>query len=257
MTVQPIQRISARQSPPCKTTDPPPSTRQFKEIARPTPAKRPADRPDRTERRGHDAQPDQSVNKHATSHHGGLLAQPDGSFIVGHFSASIPPARAASFGAAQHVSTPALESETLQNVKVGQAGGTVRLHGTLAIGQHRGVELRAVETHGKVHVELVAQDPDAARSLRADLGDIRELLSKRGLDGVEVTVTTQSNRSAEPSVEQSAASANTGRHPQQDSETADETDQNHNSPVSKKSASQQATQNGQETADVEEAWEIL
>ncbi len=255
MTVQAIQRISAGQSPQSKTTDPSRSGGQFKDIARDRSAKRATDRP---ERKGHDKQTGQSANKHATSHHGGLLAQPDGSFIVGQFSSPGPAVPRATVRATQHAPAPALDSGALQNVKVGQAGGTVRLHATLGHGPHRGVELRAIETHGKVQVELIAQDPHGARSLRADLGEIRELLSKRGLESVEITVTTQSDRSAESGVERSSASANTGQPPEQDNEaTAEDDEQNHLHGVRQKRSAQLATQSQQDTADVVDAWEIL
>jgi hypothetical protein len=90
-----------------------------------------------------------------------------------------------------------VESLAIERVRVGRAGDTVRVHATLGEGQHKGVELRAVERNGKIEVELCAKDSVAAEKLRGELSGLREALDGSGNDRVAVSVVDGSAQSGE------------------------------------------------------------
>lgn len=248
MTVRPVSSNTPSTSATNKSTQSSSSGSQFKDISKRDANKRPNDRPERA-----------SNAKSGMSTHSPLLAQADGSFVIGHFMPTLPGSVGSRTAPARpKVATAApIDHGMLQNVKVGQAGGVVRLHATLGEGQHRGVELRAVEKHGKVQVELLAQDPDAARRLRADLGEIREILSQRGLEGVDVSVVTQGSRSTEHGIEESSASANAGNQREQEEHNPQEQEQTSLQPVTGSHASNTATPESTTDEQDLEAWELL
>lgn len=92
-----------------------------------------------------------------------------------------------------------LEARSLavEQVRVGRAGDTVRVHATLGEGAHKGVELRAVERNGKIEVELVAQDSVGAERLRSEMTGLRDTLDASGNDRVAVSVVDASASSRE------------------------------------------------------------
>jgi hypothetical protein len=87
------------------------------------------------------------------------------------------------------------EALAIENVRVGRAGETVRVHATVSHGEHQGVELRAVSKDGRVEVELRAADSDAAQRLRAEMGSLRDALDAQGIERVRVSVVDASGES--------------------------------------------------------------
>lgn len=84
----------------------------------------------------------------------------------------------------------------ITDVRVGRGGGAVRVHATLAQGEHQGVELRAVEKNGRIEVELRAADSAAAERLRGEVSALRESLEAQGIDRVAVAVVDASRSSS-------------------------------------------------------------
>lgn len=99
----------------------------------------------------------------------------------------------------------------VENVRVGRAGETVRVHATVSRGEHQGVELRAVSKDGRVEVELRATDHEAAQRLRAEMGSLRSSLDSQGIDRVNVSVVDASSEGRGASGERS----NEGRQQEQ------------------------------------------
>lgn len=99
----------------------------------------------------------------------------------------------------------------VENVRVGRAGETVRVHATVSRGEHQGVELRAVSKDGRVEVELRATDHEAAQRLRAEMGSLRSSLDSQGIDRVNVNVVDASSEGRGASGEHS----NEGRQQEQ------------------------------------------
>jgi len=91
----------------------------------------------------------------------------------------------------------------IENVRVGRAGETVRVHATVSHGEHQGVELRAVSKDGRVEVELRAADSEAAQRLRAEMGSLRESLDAQGIERVRVSVVDATSESRGAGGEQS------------------------------------------------------
>jgi hypothetical protein len=127
----------------------------------------------------------------------GLHTRPDGMLVVSgpigapmnHPDSRRPSANpramtAASLGARRSDA----RSIAITDVKVGGTKDGARVHARLGEGRHAGIELRAHEQNGKISIELVARDADAARALRGELADLRESLRARGLDAVNVEV---------------------------------------------------------------------
>lgn len=88
------------------------------------------------------------------------------------------------------------ESLAITDVRVGRGGGAVRVHATLAQGEHQGVELRAVEKNGRIEVELRAADSAAAERLRSEVGALRDSLESQGIERVAVAVVDASRSAA-------------------------------------------------------------
>ncbi len=132
--------------------------------------------------------------------------RPDGTLVVTPYSVSSAAARAPSHAThakvhSASVATAAIEQSQrdadlpIENVRVGRAGDTVRVHATVGQGEHQGVELRAVSRDGRVEVELRAGDTDAAQRLRSELASLRDSLETQGIERVSVTVVDASAES--------------------------------------------------------------
>lgn len=115
------------------------------------------------------------------------------------------------------------EPLAITDVRVGRGGGTVRVHATLAQGEHQGVELRAVEKNGRIEVELRAADSAAAERLRSEVGALRESLDAQGIDRVAVAV-VDASRSASGSHGFSQGESRQQREGATDGEEADSID---------------------------------
>lgn len=79
--------------------------------------------------------------------------------------------------------------------------GSAFLHATVSPSPHArfaGVELRAVEQHGRVTIQLVAPDAASERVLRAAMSDLRSVLITRGLEHVQLDLTASTTPTATP-----------------------------------------------------------
>ena len=84
--------------------------------------------------------------------------------------------------------TGVVPPDALERVRIGHGAGETRMHARISIGPHAGVELRAVERHGSVRVELVAVDAEAARALRTELPGLRAAVDAHTVHSVVVDV---------------------------------------------------------------------
>jgi hypothetical protein len=127
----------------------------------------------------------------------GLQARSDGMLVISAPMGpppSHPDARRAP--AAPRATGPALagtrnsgpRSVAITDVKIGGTKDSASVHARIGEGRHAGIELRAHEQNGKISIELLARDADAARALRSELADLRESLRSRGLESVNVEV---------------------------------------------------------------------
>lgn len=120
----------------------------------------------------------------------GLLAQPDGALVVTALPGGFHASHGLAHGNVARTTTSRVTAQhvALTDVKIGGTTDSAQLHARLGEGRHAGVELRAIDRDGKVHIELVALDAPSERALRAELAQVRESLRARGLDSVSVDV---------------------------------------------------------------------
>ncbi|MBL8679773.1 MAG: hypothetical protein JNK05_11435 [Myxococcales bacterium] len=170
-----------------------------------------------------------------------LLAQTDGTLVVGNpalagaqgFAALLgatgeraPRASASRAGAhnpLENQGQTEARALAIEHVRVGRAGETVRVHATLGEGEHKGVELRAVERNGKIEVELVAQDSVSAERLRSEMSGVRDTLDAAGNERVAVSVIDASAKGAETG-ERPRDEGSRQEHPHDDRREGDQQD---------------------------------
>lgn len=121
----------------------------------------------------------------------GMLLLGDGAMLASlGFGLAPSPAKVAPKAPAVGAATSTSGGAGLEALRTGRGeGGSTYLHATVASnggGRFAGVELRAVEQHGRVTIQLSAPDATSEASLRAALTELRASLSSRGLDGVQV-----------------------------------------------------------------------
>lgn len=121
----------------------------------------------------------------------GLSTRADGALVI---QVGVGPLRSDLNGiATRETPKPVMEPTSrpaiaLTDVRVGGAPGEAQVHARIAAGPYAGVEVRAIERNGRVTIELIAGSRAEARVLRAEMGEIREVLAARGLDEVSVDV---------------------------------------------------------------------
>jgi hypothetical protein len=226
------------------------SSSGFKDLSRAPAAQRRGDRREQSADRSEGRKEKTPSSETASP----LLAQADGSFVIQSYFAAPPVARAPVQAKPTQSRLPVIDHAMLHDLKVGQAGTTVRMHATLGQGQHQGVELRATDRNGKIQIELLATDANSARSLRAELPQIRELLSARGLDGVNVSVIAERGTATEQGVERSTSSAHAG---ERDPRHAERFDPEQTQATAINSRASASSSSPIEEPDQQLAWELL
>lgn len=153
--------------------------------------------------------------------HAGLAAGPDGTLVItapidrpppGFAPPQPRPATTSRTDRPQPARSPVRGEIAITDVKVGTGRDGVRVHARIAEGRHTGVEVRAVESNGKVSIELVTRHANDAKALEGELERLRESLRARGLEGVAVDVRAAGDgrRGSHSGDEQRESDARTG-----------------------------------------------